>query len=324
MILAIPPRIIHRVQSLDLSLREDISNREIGALLSRTLLLGGKRFRPLLTYAMGDFFELPLEDVEVFARTIEFTHSATLAHDDVIDRAHKRRGAPTLNALASNKKAILSGDYLLAEAMLELSREGDIRLVQELSGVLQDLVDGEWLQMQNTLDQDLYRDQIERVARKKTASTITWCCLAPAIKANASKEVLSLVRSFGTQLGLAFQEIDDAIDFAGDSQDKGRFQDMQNGIMNVVAYTLVENDPLLREKMLGHDWARTDMAPPWSEAQLEKALAQVRQRAHIRLDGCRANLERILELEGRSEGKRARSSLCAMEAIIGFLADRTK
>ena len=324
MIENIPPHIIHKVQSLNLSLGDNVPNREIGELLDRTVLLGGKRFRPLLTYLMSDFFEIPLSSTGLFARAIEMTHSATLAHDDVIDLADDRRGQKTLNAETSNKKAILSGDYLLAQTMLELSETGDIRFVQELSLVLQSLVDGEWLQMENHFHQKVSQEQIEEVAQKKTASALTWCCLAPAIQAGASEEILELIKSFGKQLGIAFQEIDDVIDFHEDLN-KNTLQDLRNGVFNSVSYTLVKNNPDLREKMIqvqGLLQNHEKITFPWKQDELQKALDEVRLRAKTRLDRCRPYLQEILNIQGRQHNPKAVESLQTLEQLLDFLAHR--
>lgn len=321
MIESIPLHIIRKVKSLNLSLGKDVPNQEIGELLNRTILIGGKRFRPLLTYLMSDFFELPLEEMGLFARAIEFTHSATLAHDDVIDQANKRRGKKTLNAAATNKKAILSGDYLLGQTMLELSRTGDIRFIQELSQVLQDLVDGEWRQMENTLDRETSWEQVEQVARKKTASVITWCCVAPALKANVSPEVLSVTRSFGDQLGLAFQEMDDVIDFHA-HLDKNTLQDIRNGLLNSVTYTLIKNNPELRADMADMDIDACNFTVPWNLNEMKQAIAEIRASAKARLASCQQDLQKILELQGRSKDQKAQQALQVLKMLLNFLANR--
>ncbi len=315
MLATIPLNIIREVKALDLSLGKNAPNQEIVRLLDRTLLLGGKRFRPLLTYLMSDFFELELKDVGLFARAIELTHSATLAHDDVIDGAEQRRGKPSINAASSNKMAILSGDYLLAQTMLELSQTGNIRYIQELSNVLQELVDGEWLQMKNNLDRDVTRAEIEEVALKKTASAISWCCVTPAIAANSSEEIIEKTRSFGHKLGIAFQEIDDAIDFQKEL-DKDQYQDINNGILNSVLFELIKINPNLREKL------KSFSQIPWQQEELQEAIAIVRKRAHERLESCKVDLREILQLSQRDKSKRAMKAMKVLDEILEHLAFR--
>ena len=317
----IPWHIIREVKGLDLTLGKNVPNPEIGKLLDQTILLGGKRFRPLLIYLMSDFFELPLGEMAPFARAIEFIHSATLTHDDVIDQASERRGGETLNMVASNKKAVLSGDYLLAQTMLELSRIGDMRFIQEISVMLMDLVDGEWLQMSNTLDKKVSREKIEQVAHKKTASTITWCCVIPALKANATEEVLLVVRSFGDQLGLAFQEVDDIIDFYANG-DKNTLQDIRNGILNSITHALLEHNPQLRESILQMDLAAPDITIPWELGELNRAIARVRVQTQERLGVCREKLQEILKLLGKAESWRTRQALESLHSLLDLLAQR--
>jgi len=108
--MTIPPRIFQSIQSLDFDLENWEKNPRIGGVLSKTVLSGGKRLRPLLTFLMGDLFDVPHEHLARFAKVVEMVHASTLAHDDVIDNADVRRGNPSINMIASNKKAVLAGD----------------------------------------------------------------------------------------------------------------------------------------------------------------------------------------------------------------------
>src|SRR5690606_31879505 len=111
------------------------------------VLLGGKRLRPLLTYLCGNFFGVKADALDVYAKAIEMVHAASLSHDDVVDGANTRRGKPSINAESSNKQAVLAGDYLLADVIVELTKQGDLTLVQEMSYVIQALAEGEWIQL---------------------------------------------------------------------------------------------------------------------------------------------------------------------------------
>lgn len=317
MIGSVPLHIIKEVSSLDLSLG-DAPNQEITGLLNNTLLVGGKRLRPLLTFLMSEFFELELKEMGLFARAIEMTHSATLAHDDVIDTATERRGKPSINVVASNKKAILSGDYLLAQTMAELAKTGDVRFIQELSWVLQELVDGEWLQLDNHLDSEYDREKIEQIALKKTASAIAWCCVTPAIKANQSKEVIELARNFGLKFGVAFQEIDDVIDFQTTSL-KDRFQDLRNGILNSVLFELFDIDPTTKQRIKTNRDAIEEIS---KEAAFTEACTRVQKRAQNRLVHCKEDLEKLQSLTFKNDSKRSLKAQKTLFALLDALATR--
>ncbi len=317
MIGSVPLHIIKEVSSLDLTL-EQAPNQEITDLLNNTLLVGGKRLRPLLTFLMSEFFELDLKEMGVFARAIEMTHSATLAHDDVIDEARERRGKPAINVVASNKKAILSGDYLLAQTMAELAATGNARFIQELSWVLQELVDGEWLQMRNGFDSGFDRQMIEKIALKKTASAIAWCCVTPAIKAEQSEEVIELTRSFGLKFGIAFQEIDDVIDFQTTSL-KDRFQDLKNGILNSVLFELFELDSTAKTRIQKNPESIDQIS---REASFTEACKKVQKRAQNRLASCKLDLQKLQDMTFNGSSKRSQKAQKTLEALLDALATR--
>lgn len=317
MIGSVPLHIIKEVSSLDLFVK-NAPNEEINNLLNQTLLLGGKRLRPLLTYLMSEFYELDLSEMGLFARAIEHTHSATLAHDDVIDDAKERRGNPSINVVSSNKKAILSGDYLLAQTMAELAATGDVRYITELSRVLQELVDGEWLQMQNSFTSGFSREVIEKIALKKTASAISWCCVIPSIKANQSEEVIELSRKFGLKFGIAFQEIDDVIDFQTSSL-KDRFQDAKNGVLNSVLFELFELDEDAKNKIISNPSSIEEIS---SRESFMNACKIVQNRAQDRINSCKEDLELLQKLTFHGESKRSNKAHKTINTLLDALATR--
>ncbi len=123
--MGIPQAILKSVAELNLKLSYEDQEGDIASLLERSVLLGGKRFRPLLTFLMSDYFLVPHENLAPYARGIELVHAASLSHDDVIDNATERRGNPSINLQGSNKMAVLAGDFLLADVIVELCRCGN-------------------------------------------------------------------------------------------------------------------------------------------------------------------------------------------------------
>ena len=121
----------------------------------------------MLCFLMGQFLNVDLDKLQAYARAAEFVHAATLAHDDVIDESLIRRNRPTLNARVSNARAVLAGDLLLARVMAELSLLGEVRLIHELSLTVEELVHGEWLQLEARKVAAIHRPHLETVAKKK-------------------------------------------------------------------------------------------------------------------------------------------------------------
>lgn len=244
---SLPPHVLDRSKNLDLRVRSVLAHEAIDEVLSRTVLRGGKRLRPLLTYLVANLFKVDLEEITPFARATELVHAASLSHDDVIDNATVRRGSPSINILASNKKAVLAGDYLLSSVIVDLSATGELALVKEMSLVIKDLSEGEWLQLDLIESRNYTRELIREIALKKTSSVMSYCTIAPAIFAKMPSDVQAHCRDFGSSLGLAFQLIDDTLDYSGDSM-KDQELDLQNGIVNAVVFELLAVRPDLMKR----------------------------------------------------------------------------
>lgn len=277
----IPPELLGRVRDLEMMTTSESCNRSINQLLQRTVLLGGKRLRPLLTYLCGRFFGVNAANLDTYAKAIEMVHAASLSHDDVVDGAKTRRGKPSINAESTNKHAVLAGDYLLADVIVELSKRGNLALVQEMSLVIQALAEGEWIQLDAAESRKYSRELIELIANKKTASVMSWCAVAPATLAGLPEAVIGYARDFGYHLGLAFQQMDDTLDFSGNSK-KDHLLDLENGVINSVLYEWMELNPELKDRFLAGESASS----VWSEKNLDRAVNIVEARARDHLDKC--------------------------------------
>lgn len=279
---SLPAPILAQIGNIDLNIKSVRCNHSINTILQRTVLFGGKRLRPLLTYLMGDFFAVSFERLHLLAQSIEQVHGASLAHDDVVDNAVTRRGRETINAATSNKHAVLAGDYLLADVIKNLAIRGNLRLVGEMSQVISDLSEGEWLQLDASEERRYTREIISDIADKKTASVMSWCTQSPAIEGNLPEHMIQNAREFGRHLGFAFQLKDDVIDFSGESQ-KDPLLDVENGLVNSVVYEWLELNPeamrcYLQGRPLRELWALTHLA---------EAITRVDQRATKHLDDAR-------------------------------------
>lgn len=308
----IPSQVIDRIQDLDLNIESENCNKEINTLLQKTVLMGGKRLRPMLTYLMGNLYGTNLDQVQLFAKSIEMVHAASLSHDDVIDNATTRRDHPSINIVGSNKRAVLAGDYLLAEVIVNLTNHGNIELVKEMSHVIQDLSEGEWIQLDLSESRQYTAESIKVVAHKKTASVMSWCCVAPAMAMGLSPQIIEYSRNFGIKLGLAFQMMDDTLDFSGTSM-KDINLDIENGVINSVVYQWLKLNP---QKFLQFQEGKL-LSEIWTEDHLDKAIEIVKNEAHQLLEEC-LNLISIIG----SEVNANEEALLPLRSIVNFIGKR--
>ncbi len=227
---------------------------------------GGKRLRPSLVFLCAQILGVSADKIKPYARAAELVHTATLLHDDVIDQATTRRGQPSVPQRYGNYKAVLSGDFLLAHVMYELSVLGHYVANSRLSETLQWLVEGEWLQHSIINKSDVSRELSLTIAERKTASLLMWCCEVPALIAASSPDVCESLKEYGRNLGLAFQLQDDVLDFLQADIGKPRLHDLKRGLMNSVSVELAEISPL------GKKWIEKIMVS--DEAERDKLLDQ--------------------------------------------------
>jgi geranylgeranyl pyrophosphate synthase len=321
LLITIRPEILSRVNTLDLNIASSRCNDAVNSLLQRTVLLGGKRLRPLLTYLMGDLFNLPLDRIDLAARAIEQVHAASLSHDDVVDGATARRGRPSINQLAGNQKAVLAGDYLLADLIIQLTEEGNLDLVSEMASIIQSLALGEWLQLDLAADRTVDREKIEQVARYKTASVMSWCCVAPAYLASLGPEMVTLCRELGESLGMAFQLMDDTLDFQESSQ-KDLQLDIDNGVLNMVIYHWLELNVEAKERFRQGG----ELSQLFSQEHLDQAISEVKQQASSYLERSQELLHKIgalyAQLDQNKKPQQFGNKMVPLFTIIDYLGGR--
>ncbi len=173
----------------------------------------GKQMRPMFVFltagASGEITDRTYRG----ASLIELLHTATLVHDDVVDDSNFRRGFFSINALWKNKIAVLVGDYLLSRGLLLSVDNEDFDLLKIVSEAVREMSEGELLQMAKARNLDITEDIYYDVIRQKTASLIASCCAVGAASSGASSEVISKMREFGLNVGMAFQIKDDLFDY---------------------------------------------------------------------------------------------------------------
>jgi geranylgeranyl pyrophosphate synthase len=202
--------------------------------LQHSLGRTGKLLRPQMTLVCGHMVGCTQTHALIEAAAVaEMIHIATLLHDDVLDDAELRRGLPTVKQRWGNEVAILSGDYLLAQASLKLSRIGNIRLVGIFSEVLAALCDGEVNQLCSRFQLDMTMTDYLTKCQQKTACLFGAACEAAGVVAALPEPDIQALKQFGLAYGVAFQLVDDLLDFTADAASVGKpvMGDLCNGIV---------------------------------------------------------------------------------------------
>ncbi len=186
---------------------------------------GGKRLRPMLlllaTKALN-YQENSIKSQSILAAVIEMIHTATLLHDDVVDESDLRRGRETANAMFGNQASVLVGDYLYSRAFQMMVEVGEMRVMDVLSDTTNQIAAGEVLQLMNVNDPDVTEASYYQVIERKTAILFAAATQLAAIISGADKAIENSLKEYGMQLGIAFQLIDDALDYAADTEALGK------------------------------------------------------------------------------------------------------
>lgn len=191
-------------------------------MLESTLTGGGKRLRPAIALLAGRLGDYDLEKLVPLAASVELLHTATLIHDDVIDAAQERRGKPTAAALFNNASSVMLGDYMFAHAAEFVARTGNIRVIRNFADTLRVMANGELTQDMSAYE---YSADVQRYLDRiygKTASLFATAAEGGAIVTGAPEEFVAPMRTFGEQLGMAFQIVDDILDFSATSEELGK------------------------------------------------------------------------------------------------------
>ncbi len=183
---------------------------------------GGKRLRPALVVLAGKLFGAPPVHVQELAAVIEFIHTATLLHDDVVDESALRRGRKTANAEFGNAASVLVGDFLYSRAFQMMVEVGSQRVMEVVADATNVIAEGEVLQLLNIHDPDTDEEKYLRVVRYKTAKLFQAAAQIGAIVGNAAQQDEAALADYGTHLGTAFQLIDDVLDYSGDQHETGK------------------------------------------------------------------------------------------------------
>jgi len=229
----------------------------LDAAIGQLLLSGGKRIRPTLAVLMGGLLGGDKERVITLAAAVEMLHTATLVHDDLIDGSLLRRGAPTLNAQWSAGATVLTGDYVFARAAHLAAEIESVALMRIFSRTLMTIVNGEITQLFRTRrGLDPRKDYLERI-HAKTASLFEAAAEGAATLSGSPESDVVSMKSFGYEIGMAFQIMDDVLDFTGEASTLGKpvASDLRQGLVTLPTVCYMETNPGddVLERFLGED-----------------------------------------------------------------------
>ena len=215
----------------------------LGSALSHIRQRGGKRMRPMLILLMAQNFGRVSQVTQNAAVGLELLHTASLVHDDVVDESSERRGQASVNATYNNKVAVLTGDFILSTALLNVSYTNNQRIIENLAQLGRTLASGELLQLWNISNKDISEDIYYDVIKQKTAVLFESCAAIGALSAGATDDDVAQAARFGQNLGIMFQIRDDIFDYY-DSKEIGKptGNDMAEGKLTLpVIYALNQN-----------------------------------------------------------------------------------
>ncbi|HSS19313.1 MAG TPA: polyprenyl synthetase family protein [Pyrinomonadaceae bacterium] len=303
--------------------RQARSNVQVIAYLADYLReSGGKRVRPALTilsnYAVGG--DGSRYNSIRMATVMEFLHTATLVHDDIIDSADTRRNRPTVNALCGNETAVLMGDWLYMSAFETSLAERSLPILDILTRVTRKMTEGELLQLTTLGKTDVSETQYLDIIERKTAFLFSACCQVGAILGGASPAEQKSLAEYGMNLGMAFQLTDDLLDFTStdDALGKGTGVDLLGGKVTLPLIHLIASNPAMREIV----------QEAMSSASYEKVSRTELHRAVERVGGIeltRARAEEFARTAQSSLNNLPKSEFReSLQSIAGYVVERER
>lgn len=278
------------------------------------LASGGKRVRPMLLLLCSRLAGYGGDEHIALASVVEFIHTATLLHDDVVDSAVLRRGNASANSVWGNEASVLVGDFLFAKSFSIMVRGGSLPILKALSDATTMMAEGEVLQLISTCDLDLDDARYMSVVRNKTAVLIAAACQCGGILGNVSPERERTLAEFGMELGIAFQFMDDALDYVADQSEfgKARGHDLAEGKMTLpLIHTLRHCGAEERERV-----AAIVEQEELAEADLDYVVDLIH-----RCDGIEYTRHRAQELVEGAKGRLALFPDCPEKEALFELAD---
>ena len=248
-------------------------------LLDYVLVNGGKRIRPAITLLAADFYPHQPENPITMASAVELLHVAALIHDDTVDNSNLRRGKATVGNLWGQHVAVLFGDYVFATSATFVCDTGNIGVIRRFSETIMDLASGELIEYFSAFDAEQARRLYDERIYRKTASLFRTSAETGAILGGAPQPQIQALRTYGHNIGMAFQIVDDLLDVQGDSAELGKpvGNDLLQGVLTLPSIMLMERYPNDNpiEKLF---------KDPGQDGQLQRALEMINDSAII--DDC--------------------------------------
>jgi len=241
------------LEKVELFLRQSLQSKVEGVpqMMAYLVESGGKRVRPLVSCLVAHACGYHGNDHIVVASVAELLHTATLYHDDVVDNSKLRRGRQTANSIFGNKIMVLAGDLMLAHSYALLMGGGYFEISQALSNTVRQMVEGEILQLQCEGDLTTTPEQYLEIIQDKTASLFAWCAMAPGMLAGQSSAMIESLNQFGHHIGMAFQLVDDVMDFSSSRETMGKIplQDLFEGKITLPLIVILKHYPHIRPEI---------------------------------------------------------------------------
>jgi geranylgeranyl pyrophosphate synthase len=217
----------------------------LSELLDYSLRSTGKRIRPILTLLSGKFYDYNLDYLLPMAAAVEIMHTATLVHDDAIDKSQVRRGRPTVYKLWGDETAVLLGDYLFAEAGALTAATHNLRAIELFAETLKAISEGELNQGFDAFNLEQGRSRYFQRVSGKTASMFSMASETGAILSQAPEKSIQILIEYGQNLGIAFQIVDDILDFVATEEELGKpvGSDLAQGTLTLPSILLMEHYP---------------------------------------------------------------------------------
>ena len=270
----------------------------IPAISAHLIEAGGKRLRPILTLAAARLCGYVGDDHIKLAATVEFIHTATLLHDDVVDESKQRRGRPAANLLWDNKSTVLVGDYLFARAFQLMVETGSIRVLGTLSNAAAVIAEGEVLQLTTAHDLGTDEARYDQVIRGKTAALFEAAAEVGAVIAGAQEARVAALARYGLDLGMAFQLADDVLDYGGSSARLGKdvgddFREGKVTLPVILAYArgTADDQAFWQRAIARGEQEEGDLARALDLMSTTQALSDAAGRARSKVAGATAALQ---------------------------------
>jgi len=286
-------------------------------MLEAVLSGSGKRMRPAISLLAGRLGDYDLDRLVPMAASVELLHTATLVHDDVIDAAPERRGKPTAAALFNNASSVMLGDYMFANAAEFVARTGNLRVIHNFALTLRTMANGELTQDMSTFD---YSPDVQRYLDRiwgKTASLFATAAEGGAIVAGLPEPQIEALRDYGKQLGMAFQIVDDILDFASTSEEMGKpvGSDLLAGTLTLPALLYMDRSPNENPVKRAFDGVRR-------RSNLQRAIDEIRADASL-LDESMATARRYADTARAALGPLPRGEVReTLESLVDYVLER--